>query len=255
MKEPKIKRLFYDIETSPNVALIWRPGMKISVPHENIVREREIICICYKWEGSKKIYSLRWDADQSDKKMLQDFVKVIEEADEIVGHNVKNYDTKWVRTRCLYHGISFSPTVKQVDTLSIAKSLFTFNSNRLDYIAKFLGEEGKIKTSFDMWKKILLENDEDELAKMVRYCRKDVTELERVYQHLKPYILSSTHVGVLNGGETWECPECGSGESHVCKTRASSSGAISKQMQCNDCNKYFTISNRAYLNKVNANPA
>ena len=51
-KEPKaaIKRLFFDIETSPMLVYSWRIGNKISLSHENIVKNWGIITICYKWE-------------------------------------------------------------------------------------------------------------------------------------------------------------------------------------------------------------
>lgn len=245
----RIRRLFFDIETSPNVGLFWKPGVKISIGHENIIQERAIICIAYKWDGEKKTNCLTWDKNRDDKKMLQEFVKVLETADELCGHNLKNYDTKWVRTRCLVHGIPFPPKLVQEDTLKIARTLFAFNSNRLDYIAKFLGEEGKIKTSFDMWKKILLDNDQKELARMVAYCRKDVLELEKVYNHLKNYAPPATHVGVQHGKGKCSCPECGSLNHIVSKTRYSATGAATKQLKCKDCFKYFSVSERAYLTK------
>src|SRR6056297_181468 len=52
----KRKRLYFDIETSPNVTLTWRTGYKLNIPHDNIMEERAIICICYKWEGSDEVY-------------------------------------------------------------------------------------------------------------------------------------------------------------------------------------------------------
>jgi hypothetical protein len=64
----KIKRLFFDIETSPNVGFFWTAGYKQNISHDNIIKERAIICICYKWAGEDKIYSLTWDKNQNDKK-------------------------------------------------------------------------------------------------------------------------------------------------------------------------------------------
>ena len=83
----KPRRLFFDIETSPNLALIWRPGHKISVSYNSIVRERAIICVAWKWEGERKIQSLTWDQKQDDAGLLRKFVPVMHEADEIVAHN------------------------------------------------------------------------------------------------------------------------------------------------------------------------
>jgi hypothetical protein len=61
MNELKKKRLFFDIETSPNIGFFWQSGYKLNISYNNIITERAIICICYKWEGDEKLYSLNWD--------------------------------------------------------------------------------------------------------------------------------------------------------------------------------------------------
>ena len=76
------KRLFFDIETSPNIGLFWSAGFKLNIAPENIIKERAIICICYKWQGQDKVYSLQWDSKQEDKKMLTEFIKIANECDE-----------------------------------------------------------------------------------------------------------------------------------------------------------------------------
>jgi len=53
-----------------------------------------IICICYKWERSKKkLYALQWDAKQNDKTMLQKFIEVANTATGTSpGHNGDKFD-------------------------------------------------------------------------------------------------------------------------------------------------------------------
>lgn len=233
-----IKRLYFDIEVSPNVGFFWQPGHKISIGYENIIKERAIICIAYKWEGQKKVYHLQWDSKQNDKKMLKDFVKVANQADELVGHNGDNFDLKWIRTRCLLHGISMMPNYTTIDTLKVARGQFRFNSNRLDYISKFLGSEGKIKTTFQMWSDITLKNCKKSLKLMTDYCKKDVIELEEVFNKLNPYIKPKTHLT----GITRECPECGSDQLQINRHRVTAAGAKQVQFQCKDCGKYHTVS-------------
>ena len=72
----KRRRLFFDIETSPNIGLFWSAGFKQRIDYSNIIKERAIICICYKWEDEKDVYHLQWDAKQNDKAMLQKFIEV-----------------------------------------------------------------------------------------------------------------------------------------------------------------------------------
>tara|TARA_R100001530_G_scaffold132575_1_gene105112 strand:- start:808 stop:1581 length:774 start_codon:yes stop_codon:yes gene_type:complete len=243
------KRLFFDIETSPNIALTWRTGYKISLSHDNILKERAIICICYKWEGEEKAHALTWSKSQDDKSMLQKFAKVISKADEVVGHNGDRFDIKWLYTRCLYHKIKINPEIKTIDTLKVARSKFYFNSNKLDYIAQFLGHGGKMDTGgFALWKSIVLDKCKKSLDKMVEYCKTDVVILEKVFKDIEYYSKPKTHYGVLNGGQKYSCPCCGHNRPVLNMTRTTASGVVKRLMKCKNskCNKYYTISNKAY---------
>jgi len=240
------KRLFFDIETSPNIGFFWSAGYKLNIPYDNIIKERAIICICYKWEGEDKVYSLQWDENQNDKEMLEKFILVANDAKELVGHNGDKYDLPWIRTRCLYHRIPTFPNYTTIDTLKSAKSKFYFNSNKLDYIAKFLGLGQKIHTGFDLWKNIILNKDENALKEMMIYCENDVILLEKVYNELSTYIPAKTHHGVIQGGEKFTCPECGSYNMVYSKKRLTALGTSRIQTQCKECGKYHTVSEKTY---------
>lgn len=244
---PNKRRLFFDIETSPNVVLSWRTGYEISIPHDNILEERAIVCICWKWEGDKQVHGLTWDKRHCDKKMLLEFSKILNSADEAIGHNSDRFDLKWIKTRCLFHRIPMYPNYTTLDTLKIAKKQFNFNSNKLDYIAKFLGFGGKMDTGgFDLWKAVVLDNCRDSLNKMVDYCKMDVVLLEKVYQELRTYAPHRFNYAVAYGGEKYDCPNCESMNVKISKTNISAAGTIKKQMQCKDCGTYFTINSKSY---------
>ena len=236
------KRLYFDLETSPNIGFFWSAGHKLNIGYENIIKERAIICVCYKWEGDKKVYSLTWDKHQSDKKLLEEFVKIANEADELVGHNGDAFDLPWVRTRCLFHNIDLFPNYTTIDTLKLARNKFRFNSNRLNYIASYLGIGKKIKTEFDLWKDIVLNKSETALNKMVAYCKQDVKLLEEVHQKLKNHERAKTHYGVINGRDKGTCPECGSDKLHVSKYKITQAGNKTASYQCQNCGKYHTKS-------------
>lgn len=183
--KPK-RKLFFDIEVSPNILFSWGVGNKINISYESIIQERAVICISYKWGDENKVHSLQWEKGD-DKKMLEKFAKIIDSADEVVTQNGDNFDIKWLRTRCLFHNIPLSPKFNSIDTLKFARAGFRFNANRLDYMSKFMGYGGKIKTDFDLWKNIVLHNDKISMKKMVTYCEGDVLELEKVYHRLQEY--------------------------------------------------------------------
>jgi len=237
MTTTKRKRLYFDIEVSANVGLFWQSGYKLQIGTENIIKERAIICICYKWEEDKDVYYLHWDRKQDDKKLLQEFIQVANEADELVGHNGDKFDLAWIRTRCLLHRIEMFPQYNTIDTLKIARSKFRFNSNRLDYIGKFLGLGQKIHTDFNLWKDIMLNNDKLALDKMIDYCIQDVVLLEKVHKELNNHIPSKTHYGVIFGEGRGSCPECGSDDLVKNNKRVMASGLVKIQYKCKTCNK------------------
>jgi uncharacterized protein YprB with RNaseH-like and TPR domain len=237
-----IKRLFFDIETSPNIGLFWTAGYKQNISYDNIIKERAIICICYKWAGEEKVHSLTWDSNQDDKKLLEKFIVVANEADELIGHNGDKYDLPWVRTRCLYHGIPVFPNYVTIDTLKHARSKFRFNSNKLDYIAKFLGLGEKIHTGYDLWKNIVLNKDKAALEQMVEYCKGDVVLLEKIYNKMASHIPHKTN----HTDDKTVCPECGTETWLLAKRRISALGTIRVQMQCKGCGRYHTVSEKTY---------
>jgi len=238
IKKNRRKRLFFDIETSPNIGFFWQAGYEIDVDTHNIITERAIICICWKWEGDKQIYSLKWDNNQNDKKMIQEFVKVMHDADEVVGHNGDRFDIRWIRTRAILHKIDFPPKIISIDTLKNCRSLFKMNSNKLDYVAQYLGIGRKIDTGgFDTWRKIILDKDAQALKHMIEYCKNDVVILEKLWNRLNPYVNPKTHAG----NYTNECPECGKVKLKISKTIKLASGYTRHQMKCSDCGKYHTL--------------
>lgn len=244
-----IKRLFYDIEVSPNIGTFWNPGHKISLSYENIVTERAIICICYKWQHEKKVHYLTWDKNQNDKKAVIEFLKVAITADELVGHNGDRFDLVWIRTRAVFHGIPMPPKFQTIDTLKMARNLFRFNSNRLDYLGQFLGLGKKIHTGYDLWKDILLHKSEKAMNKMVKYCKGDVLLLEAIFKRLQTYIPAKTHYGVMIGKDKRTCPECGSNELRWNRKWVSASGTVRVTLRCKDCGKYHTTNEQKHTNR------
>lgn len=240
-----IKRLFWDIETCPNIGLFWKSGWKISIPPENIIQEKKIITICWKWEGHKRVFSLTWDKGD-DKKMIEEFLPVLESADEAVAHNGDSFDLKWFNSQCLQYGLVVPHDTRTVDTLVIARRRFYLNSNKLDYLGHLLFGEGKQDTNYGMWKKILLENDKAALKQMVEYCREDVRLVERVYERISPFHAPKTHVGVLMGLDRWSCAHCGSFNLRRKKRRPTAKGMIQHSMECLECHGHCTLSDWAY---------
>lgn len=242
------KRLFYDIETSYNVVKSWRVGYNLSIQPEDILQERAIITIAYKWQGDEEVTVLTWDKG-CDKKIIEEFSKVMSEADELVGHNVDKFDTKFILARALKHGISVLPKYQSTDTLKLARKHFMLNSNKLDYIAQYLGIGSKTKhRGMAMWDDIILRHDNKALEEMVEYNVQDVFLTEEVYHKLVNYSLPKVNHTTKQGGDKHCCPECGSDKASLLKTYVSAAGSKTRLMSCSNsnCETSFTISDTNY---------
>lgn len=240
-KEGKFKRLFFDLETSYNIVKSWRIGFDVRLSHQDIIQERAIICAAYKWEGDKQVKFLTWNKG-NDGELVTKLAEILNSADEVIGHNSDRFDVKWLRTRCLYHGVALTPFIQSIDTLKEAKKLFYFNSNRLDYISKFLGAEGKMETGgLELWDDVILRNNRQALNKMVAYCKQDVEILEDVFNKLNPYLKNKLTKTIRVEGNGINCVECGSENIVKHKVRTSIAGRQTQQYQCKTCGKYHSV--------------
>jgi hypothetical protein len=168
-KQQPIKRLFFDIETSYYTCRLWHIGKMDYVSPETIISQKQIICIAYKWQHEDDVHILDWT--MGEKEMLKAFVEVLAEASEIIGHNCNKFDLKELRTRCIYYGLPMFPTYRTLDTLLKSREYFSFASNKLDYIGKYLQVGKKLDhTGFQLWIDVVEKKDPDALKLMKDYC-------------------------------------------------------------------------------------
>lgn len=240
------KVLIYDIETSYNIGKFWRAGYNLNINPGDIIHERAIICISYKWLGEDQVYSLTWDKNQCDKFLLEQFIPILDEADMIVAHNGDRYDLKFIKTRALKHNLKMLINYKQFDTLKVAKAKFMFNSNKLDYISKFLGAEGKISTEMKLWDDIILRKCPKAMIEMLTYCEEDVRQLEIVYNALVSWENPKFHIGVMNGSTKQTSPITGNINIEQVKQMVTNSGTIKHIMRDLDTGRLFEMSATNY---------
>lgn len=247
VQKPPIKRLFFDIETSYLIFRAWRTGEQ-RLSADQILKDKKIICICYKWQYEDEVHALVWDKNQNDKNILKKFIKILGEADEIIGHNGDRFDIKEIRTRAIQERVLMFPKYRTLDTLKKARKYFNFNSNKLDYLGEALNVGRKLDhEGMSMWIDVVEKKNQKQLDKMIEYCKQDVILLEDVFHVLSPYIDHNTNHSVLQGGKKWACPECGSENVQLCHTDTTPMGYIKRHMKCK-CKKQYHVSNKTYLN-------
>lgn len=242
-KGPKI--LHWDIETGFLQAALfslWHSGKML--PHDAIIEESYIMCAAFMWDHEKKVTSMSlmdypaWgDGDfTDDSALVWDMAERVKEADALVHHNGDVFDWKWLNARCVYHGFDPLPfNVVKLDTLKMAHRAFRFNSNRLDYIARFLGLGQKIQTDRDLWLDCL-RGDEKAMKKMIRYNKHDVKLLKAIYRKLAPYVPSKLNYNLWS--KEIVCPCCGDSYVHKKGIRATTV-ALYQRWVCMVCGHSF----------------
>lgn len=236
-KKPKI--LFYDIETTPLKAWVWRPGKQV-VRHGQLVsgaESYEIICIGYAWLHSSESGCLTWDyKTQNSKKMIQQFTKMCDEADLVIGKNNRRFDDKHLNTLRLMHGLPGRPDLlSKVDDLeSQIRRHFYLPSYTLDYASKLFGLGGKTSMNFQDWIDIMEKNanGEKSFKKMVSYCKKDVQDTKKLWKHLEAHISPKFNHSVHTG--TPVCKVCGSTNIKKNGYTRSPAGVKYTKYYCND---------------------
>jgi len=249
----KHKILFYDIETAPMISYRWSPKVQF-VPNKMNISDYYMLTFAAKWEGQKKVISdclmpheLR-RAD--DDRLVLKLADLMREADVVVAHNGDRFDYKKVNWRAAINEQEPLGPVRSIDTLKLSRASFGPGYHNLDSLAlAFLGEH-KIATDFTLWERTV-RGDEPAMREMLRYNRKDVDLLERVYNKMLPYVKTLPR---LVDGEGHICPACGSDS--LTKRGVRTTNAFNYQRyQCNDCLRYSSEKVRMPGGTIDLRPA
>ena len=251
MREPKL--LTVDIETLPITASVW--GLfDQNVGLSMVQDDWAMLSFAAKWYGKRKTFydDTRAAAGiRDDKDIVAQLVALLDEADVVIGHNVKKFDMKKLRARAVQHGLKPFREPKIVDTMLMARSVGAFTSNKLEYLTKTLcashkSGHGKYP-GFELWLGVM-RNEEAAWAEMKKYNIQDVKVTEQLYEVLRPWARGLPNLGAFYGDEQRRCPRCGS--VHV-REHGTVNTNVSEYIQyiCSDCGGYsrdrYTINTKA----------
>ena len=243
-KEPTERILYFDIETSMCEMYAWGLG-KQYVGYEQIKKERQVICIAWKWEHEKEVHALSWnhklhksDAydDDADKVMLMAFSKVYNSADLAVGHNGLRFDVASINARLMRYDLPLLDPILFDDTYLKTKHI-RLNCHKLDYLGKYLNVGKKHGTSYTLWINCM-NGDKKALDEMVKYCAQDVSLLAKIYNKVKKYIKSNLNLSVIRDDKNI-CPSCGG---HLKKNgiKRTATLGLRQTFVCTSCGKNST---------------
>lgn len=237
----KANIVFFDIETTPVEYYKWQYDRNPYINAAGIKNDWYIISACWKTHGKAAVNSVAIDKPGDDYNVVKTLREALETADVIVGHCVDRFDLRNLNTRLVYHGLKPLPIIPTVDTKKVASRFFGFTSNKLDYLAKFLGVGEKIETEYGLWISVI-NGSKAALSKMVKYNKHDVVINEKVYDKMLPFMRNHPHVGAMKGKDRhYSCPTCGSEEIKLNGIRYTAAGVKKQEIQCKKCHHYAKI--------------
>lgn len=238
------KILLFDIETSPNIGFTWGKWEQNVI---EFVEDWHMLSFAYKWldEKTTHVVSLPdfklYSKDKSnDKELVKELWKLFDEADAIIAHNGTKFDIKKSNTRFIQHGLTPPSPYKVIDTLTIAKKYFKFDSNKLDDLGKYLGVGRKIDTGgFELWKGCM-SGDMLSWRRMCLYNKQDVILLEKIYLKMRNWITNHPNLSVLDG-RNGTCNSCGSAKLQKRGFGIRGGGTKVQRMNCQSCGAWLQV--------------
>lgn len=229
--------LFIDIETSPLLSWVWEMW-QTDVLH--VEKQREIICVAYKWEGGKvHVFGLDKNKPRSIAKKLRE---LLDRCEIGIAHNGDNFDFKMINTFIIKHSLPPPSPYKTIDTLKIARRHFKFSSNKLNELGQYLGVGHKIDTGgFKLWIECIRKK-KWAWEKMKKYNKQDVVLLEKVYNKLRGWAKTP----IIRDG--FVCPTCGSADINF-RGWSISKNYKSRKYQCRQCGSWKTSNIKVKLEK------
>lgn len=205
------KILLFDIETAPMICYAWSK-YQTPISDSQIVQDWFIISWSAKWLFEDKVFSMCVNSKEAleanDKRVVEGLWQTLNEADIVIAHNLKKFDKKKAQTRFLKYRLGMPSHYREIDTLLTARKEFKISSNRLDYLAQWLGILGKLETPKGLWNDCM-KGDKQALNDMVKYCDQDVKVLEDVYLELRQWITNHPNINLFTGSLE-SCKACGS---------------------------------------------
>jgi hypothetical protein len=184
----------------------------------------------------------------NDKWVLEQFKRVYEAADVVVGHFAYIFDLRFLNTRRLLYGLSPLPKAAFVDTWYWAKKHLALKSNRLASIADYFGLDEKTPLKGSIWRAAAA-GDRKAHAHIIEHCEQDIRVLEQVYYRLRPIMWGHANISAAAASvpsTILACPKCGSTHlqhrgKHVAKTR------VSARLACQSCGGWTLEARRVLL--------
>lgn len=183
--------LIFDLEVAPAIVYTYNFREAFINP-ENIIQMPYILSYAAKWLDSDEVfYGDTRNTHRSDKHLLDELGELINEADWVVGHNMKKFDLPTTKGRMIIEEMLPVKDIAVFDTFRIAFKHFKFPFYKLGELAKYLKcEKEKLSHSKFPGTSLFTEADKgnkEAFLEMEEYCKMDVLVTEEVFKRLMPW--------------------------------------------------------------------
>lgn len=208
--KPRVKTAVLDLETSPTLALVFR-RWDANVNVDGIVEEPYILTYASLWRDNPDCVLSGRATNHSDEKIVNELWHILDEADIVVAHNASRFDIGWMNMRFCYYGLPLPSPYKVIDTLKSIKRAFSLPSNGLDAACHFFGLHRKVSHSgMEMWKRCMIDDDEQAFADMLKYNIQDIYILLELLEKVENYSHNIPNMSLYeNNLDVPLCTHCG----------------------------------------------
>lgn len=191
------------IDTEISKSIYYNYGAKVPSKYlgvSNLIQEWYMIGWAASYVGNDHVWSefvSSTDAINADDSNILDKLHGLMEAAEIfAGHNFDGFDVKKINTAFMRHGMKPIIGKKTIDTLKLARSRLSLESNCLDYVSEWLGHAGKDDITNADWIAAMHGNKKT-IDKIHKYCIGDVVNGKAVLEDLLPLANKKMNFGAI----------------------------------------------------------
>jgi len=192
-----MKIFYFDIETVPTEKALQENGLldtQIKLDEAEIIKKlslsavtAKIICLCYTIEPSVSGTIEVLQGDETD--IIKGFWKIVPDCNLFVGHNILDFDMRFIYQRSVIHNIKPSRDIPFTrfrsapiyDTMQ-EWSKWGREHSSLDSLSKALGIPSP-KENLD-GSKVYPYYRAGKLPEIIEYCKRDVESVRAVYKRL-----------------------------------------------------------------------
>lgn len=216
--------LILDIERIPGHATLQHRGLTITgpfwdlngwkhtigrrIPPDTVTEWPRTICAAARWYDQRThLFAAEWEEGGNDQ-FLRTVWDWYDAADMVVGHNIRGFDTKHLKAAWALLGLPTPAPWRTIDTLTIARREFGFESNTLDSLCQRLGIDAKTDKYDVPTARAACAGDVKAQKKLRAYNIGDIGATTALYDRLRPWIKTHPHLGLWTGDDR-ACPNCG----------------------------------------------